>query len=70
MAIKTSIAVVLITGNTLMFIVHIGLVMLMAIDAAKRGIIRWVGMAIGATGPFVSVVTAVYGEILPIMVKR
>lgn len=43
-------------------------VVLMAINTAKQGIIPWRGMALGTLIPFIPVFTAEYGKVLAVMV--
>jgi len=69
MTIEAGITIVLVSRNTLMLIVHIRLVMLMAIDTAKQGIVGRVGMTFGTAIPFVTVFAAIDGEILPVVIE-
>ena len=62
-------AVVLITANAVMGIVHIRLVMGMAIDTGEDSVVRRVGMAIGAEGPGTLVFPGIDREILAIVIK-
>ena len=66
---ETSFACILISRDPSMFIVHVGLVVLMAIDAAKYGITGWVGMTFGTAIPFTLMLSRINGEILFIMIK-
>ncbi len=46
------------------------IIMLMAFNAAKQGVISWRGMALGALVPFVPVPPTEYGEVLVVMIPR
>lgn len=62
-------AVVYIPTNALVLIIHICLVMLMAVYATEKRIIRWVGMAFVTRHPFTLVFSTIYWEVFTIVVK-
>ena len=68
-AVKAGIAVVLVAAYLIVFIVHLGLIVLMTINAAEHGIVRWIGMAVSAGIPFTVVFAGIYRKILNIMIK-
>lgn len=69
MAVKTGIAVIGISGYSLVLAVHILLVMFMAVDACEYLVIRWIVVAIGAQGPLTIVFAGINREILAVMVE-
>lgn len=62
-------AVVRIPGDAAVFIVHVGLIVLMAINAAEYSIVRRVGMAVGTQIPYPGMFPGIDGEILPVVIK-
>lgn len=70
MAGKAGGRIVAVSADSLMFTVHVCLVVLMAVDAAELAVIRWIGVAVGTKAPFSVVLARIYREILSIMIKR
>jgi len=68
MAVVARSALVNISGNILMFIIHFGFVVFMAINAFKNSKVCTVYMAIAAGIPFVFVFSRIDGKILGIMI--
>ena len=68
MAVVARSTLVNISGNILMFIIHFGFVVFMAINAFKNSKVRAVYMAIAAGVPFVFVFSRIDGKILGIMI--
>ena len=67
MAVQTGHAIVLVACHIIVFTVHPRLVVLMAAQAGKNGIITGVLVAIRATVPLAPVRTRVDGEVLVIV---
>lgn len=70
MAAITGLAVVLIILPVAVFVVHLGLIMFMTIDALKELVIGRVHMAGCAALPFFAMLTGINSEILAVMIKR
>ena len=69
MALETGIAVILVTADIIVLIIHICLVMFMAVNATEHGVIGRICMTIGTGSPFTVVLPGIYREILSVMVK-
>lgn len=73
---KTGLAVVHIAAHSQMFVVHIDLIVIVAVDAAKlhdirrRVTARTVSRAASAPGPFTGVTAGIDRKVLAVMVKR
>lgn len=70
MATIARLAVVLIILPVAVFVVHLGLIMFMTIDALKELVIGRVHMAGGAALPFAAMLAGINSEILAVMIKR
>ncbi len=60
-------AVVAVATHILVLVVHVRLVVIMAIDAGKGGVIVWVLVAVGAGAPGAGVLTRINREILSVV---
>ena len=53
-----------------MLIIHIGLIVLMAIRAAKYGVVSGIGMTIRASIPFAIMLARINGEVQNIVLEK
>lgn len=69
MAGKTGRAVVGVSSNSIMLIIHICLVVLVAIDTTELGIVGCIGMTVSAGSPFTVMLARINREILAVMIE-
>lgn len=69
MAVVAGKTVIAVPRDFLMFIIHVGFVVLVTIDATEYGIISRIGMAVGTGIPLALVLTRIYRKVLPVVVK-
>lgn len=70
MAGKAGGRIVAVSADSLMFTVHVCLVVLMAVDAAELAVIRRIGVAVGTKAPFSVVLARIHREVLSVVVER